>query len=137
MSRISSKDPLVIYFGDHIKSDINALKRHTNWLAAVIVEELEFDSPPIIIHTTAHHLSNRLSTNDQSYIKGNQSKYFSTKFEQTEPDAILPSRSSCWYTYITKHAYLSLSYLSVLANHFDLKHQFEHAKQTKHFVLLY
>ncbi|CAF4509730.1 unnamed protein product, partial [Rotaria socialis] len=40
-------------------------------------EELEFDSSPIIIHTTAHHLSNRLSTNaDQSYIKGNRLQYF-------------------------------------------------------------
>ena len=61
-----------------IKSNINASKRHTNWLAAVIVEELEFDSPPIIIHTTTHHLSRRFSTNDQSYIKGNRSKYFSS-----------------------------------------------------------
>ncbi|CAF3357515.1 unnamed protein product [Rotaria socialis] len=77
LSRISSKDPLVSYFGDHIKSDINTSKRHTNWLAAVIVEELEFDSSPIIIHTTAHHLSNRLSTNaDQYYIKGNRLNYF-------------------------------------------------------------
>ncbi|CAF2201795.1 unnamed protein product, partial [Rotaria magnacalcarata] len=89
-------------------------------------EELEFDSSPIIIHTTAHHLSNRLSTNaDQSYIKGNRLQYFfaspsdsiifdddntnETKFQQTEPDAILSSLSSYWYTYITKHAHLSLS----------------------------
>ncbi|CAF5026327.1 unnamed protein product, partial [Rotaria socialis] len=79
-------------------------------------EELEFDSSPIIIHTTAHHLSNRLSTNaDQSYIKGNQLQYFfaspsdsiifdddntnETKFQQTEPDAILSSLSSYWHTY--------------------------------------
>lgn len=39
MTKISGKDPLVIYFGDHIKSAINALKRRTNWLAAVVVEE--------------------------------------------------------------------------------------------------
>jgi HAD superfamily 5'-nucleotidase-like hydrolase len=155
MTDISEKDPLVIYFGDHIKSDINALKRHTNWLAGVIIEELEFDLPPSIIHTTTHHLPNRSSTVDQSYMKGNRSKYFSsfftspidsiifdndntneTIFEQTEPDAVLPSLSSYWYTYITKHAHLSLSCLSVLANHFDLDHQFEHDQQTKHFVLL-
>ncbi|CAF4636538.1 unnamed protein product [Rotaria socialis] len=90
------------------------------------IEELEFDSSPIIIHTTAHHLSNRLSTNaDQSYIKGNQLQYFfaspsdsiifdddntnETKFQQTEPDAILSSLSSYWHTYIIKHAHLSLS----------------------------
>ncbi|CAM2703756.1 unnamed protein product [Rotaria socialis] len=114
-------------------------------------EELEFDSSPIIIHTTAHHLSNRLSTNaDQSYIKGNRLQYFfaslsdsiifdddntnETKFQQTEPDAILSSLSSYWYTYITKYAHSSLS---VLANHFDVDHQFEHDQQTKHFVLLY
>ncbi|CAF3537092.1 unnamed protein product [Rotaria sp. Silwood1] len=156
MSQISNKDPIVMYFGDHIKSDINALKRHTNWLAGVIIEELEYDSPPTIIHTMTHHVSNRLSTNDQSYIKGNRSKYFSsfftspsdsiifdndnvneTKFEQTEPDAVLPSLSSYWYTYITKHAHLSLSCLSVLANQLDLDHQFQHDEKIKHFVLLH
>jgi HAD superfamily 5'-nucleotidase-like hydrolase len=157
MSQISNKDPLVIYFGDHIKSDINALKRHTNWLAGVIIEELEFDIPPTIIHTTTHHSSNRLSTNGVSYVKGNQSKYFSsfftspsdsiifdndnsneTKLEQTEPDAVLPSLSSSyWYTYITKHAHLSLSCLSVLANHFDFDHEFHHDQQTKHFILMH
>ncbi|CAF0915075.1 unnamed protein product [Rotaria sordida] len=155
MSQISNKDPIVIYFGDHIKSDINALKRHTNWLAGIIIEELEFDLPPTIIHTTKHHLSNRLLINDESYIKGNRSKFFSsfftspsdsiifdhdninqTKFEQTEPDTILPSLSSYWYTYITKHAHLSLSCLSVLANHLDLDHQFQHDENTKHFILL-
>ncbi|CAF4141408.1 unnamed protein product, partial [Rotaria sordida] len=112
MSQISNKDPVVIYFGDHIKADINALKRYTNWIAGVVLEELEFDSPPTVIHTTIHHSS----TNDQSYIKGNQSKYFpsffisptdsiifdynnninETQSEQTEPDAILPSLSSYW-----------------------------------------
>ncbi|CAF3992390.1 unnamed protein product [Rotaria sordida] len=156
MSQISKKDPLVIYFGDHIKSDINALKCYTNWLAGVVIEELEFDSPPIIIHRTSHHLSNRLSINDQSYNKGNRSKYFSsfftsptdsfifdddntnqTKSEQTEPDAVLPSLTSYWYAYITKHAHLSLSCLSVLANHFDLDHQFEHDQQTQHFVIMH
>ncbi|CAF3871518.1 unnamed protein product [Rotaria sordida] len=155
MSQISDKDPIVIYFGDHIKSDINALKRHTNWLAGIIIEELEFDLPPTIIHTTKHHLSNQLLINDESYIKGNRSKFFSsfftspsdsiifdhdninqTKFEQTEPDTILPSLSSYWYTYITKHAHLSLSCLSVLANHLDLDHQFQHDENTKHFILL-
>ncbi|CAF1086740.1 unnamed protein product [Rotaria sordida] len=155
MNQISNKDPIVIYFGDHIKSDINALKRHTNWLAGIIIEELEFDLPPTIIHTTKHHLSNRLLINDESYIKGNRSKFFSsfftspsdsiifdhdninqTKFEQTEPDTILSSLSSYWYTYITKHAHLSLSCLSVLANHLDLDHQFQHDENTKHFILL-
>lgn len=155
MSEISNKDPVVIYFGDHIKSDINALKRHTNWLAGAIIEELEFDSPPTIIHTTTHHLPNRLLTDNESYTKGSRSKYFSsfftspsdsiifqddnikeTKLEQTEPDAVLPSLSSSyWYTYITKHAHLSLSCLSVLANHFDLDHQFKHDQETKHFIL--
>ena len=159
MSQISNKDPLVIYFGDHIKSDINALKRHTNWLAGVVIEELEYDSPPEFIYTKKHHLSNRLITDDQSYIKGNRSKYFSsfftlppesiifkecdnddtnkTKYEQTEPDAILSSVSSYWYAYITKHAHLSLSCLSVLANHFDLDHQFQYDEETKHLVLLH
>jgi HAD superfamily 5'-nucleotidase-like hydrolase len=156
MSKISDKDPLVIYFGDHIKSDINALKCHTNWLAGVVIEELEFDLPPTIIHTTTHHLSNRLLTNNVNYIKGNRSKYFSsfftspsdsiifddkntnkTKLEQTEPDAVLPSLSSYWYTYITKHAHLSLSCLSVLANDFDLDQQFQHDEQTKHFILMH
>jgi hypothetical protein len=65
-----------LYFGDHIKSDIYALKHHTNWLAGVVIEELEFDTPP----ATHLHSSNRLSTNDSSYIKGNQSKYFSSFF---------------------------------------------------------
>jgi hypothetical protein len=148
MSQISNKNPLVIYFGDHIKSDINALKRHTNWLAGVIIEELEFDTPPTIIHTTAHHLPNRSSTDDEFYMKGNRSKYFSSFFtspidsiifdndntNETESDAVL---SSYWYTYITKHAHLSLSCLSVLANHFDLDHQFEYDQETKHFVLLH
>jgi HAD superfamily 5'-nucleotidase-like hydrolase len=146
MSQISQKDPLVIYFGDHIKSDIYALKRHTNWLAGVVIEELEFDTPPI----THLHSSNRLSTNDSSYIKGNQSKYFSSFFtspldsiifdneKQTEPDAILPSLSSSyWYTYITKHAHLSLSCLSVLANHFDLEHEFHYDQETEHFILMH
>ncbi|CAF1220589.1 unnamed protein product [Adineta steineri] len=154
MSQISNKDPIVIYFGDHIKSDINALKRNTNWLAGVIVEELEYDIPPTIIHTTKHYKSNQLSINNELYTKGNHSKYFSsfftspsdsiifdndeTKFEQTNPDALLPAlTSSYWYTYITKHAHLSLSCLSVLANHFDLDHQFEHDQQTKHFVILH
>ena len=144
MSQISHKEPLVIYFGDHIKSDINALKRHTNWLAGVVIEELEFDSPPTILHTNSH----QLLTNNDDYIKGNRSKYFSsffttpsdafifdndqTEYQQTEPDAVLPSLSSYWYTYITKHAHLSLSCLSVLANQIDLDHQFE---QTQHFIL--
>ncbi|CAF3985094.1 unnamed protein product [Rotaria sordida] len=155
ISQISNKDPIVIYFGDHIKSDIHALKRHTNWLAGIIIEELEFDLPPTIIHTTKYHLSNQLLINDESYIKGNRSKFFSsfftspsdsiifdhdninqTKFEQTEPDTILSSLSSYWYTYITKHAHLSLSCLSVLANHLDLDHQFQHDENTKHFILL-
>lgn len=156
MSQISKKDPLVIYFGDHIKSDINALKRHTNWLSGVVIEELEFDSPPIIVHTTTHHLTNELLINDESYVQGNRSKYFSsffsspsdtivfdnddntnqTKCEQTEPDAILPSLSSYWYTYITKYAHLSLSCLSVLANQVDLDHQFHHDENTKHHILL-
>ncbi|CAF5161978.1 unnamed protein product, partial [Rotaria sp. Silwood1] len=43
-----------------------------------------------------------------------------TKFEQIEPDAILPSLSSYWYTYITKHTHLNLSCLSELANYFIL-----------------
>ncbi|CAF1256419.1 unnamed protein product [Rotaria sordida] len=127
----NKKDPLVICFGDHIKSDINALKCYTNWLAGVVIEELEFDSPPIITHRTTHHLSNRLSINDQSYNKENRSKYFS------KPDAVLPSLTSYWYAYITKHAHLSLSCLSVLANHFDIDHQFEHDQQTQHFVIMH
>ena len=157
MSHISGKDPVVIYFGDHIKSDINALKRHSNWLAGVIVEELEYDTPPIVIHTTTHHSSKELSTSDQStYVKGNRSKYFAsfftapsesihfecndntteTKMEQTDPDAVLPSLSSYWYTYITKHAHLSLSCLSVLANHFELDQEFQHNPETEHFILM-
>lgn len=159
MSEISEKEPLVIYFGDHIKSDINALKRYTNWLAGAIIEELEFDSPPpTIIHKSTHHLSNRLVENNECYMKGHRSKYFSsfftspsdsiifdendkneTKFEQTEPDAVLPSLSSSsyWYTYITKHAHLSLSCLSVLANQFDLDHQFQHDQETEHLILMH
>jgi HAD superfamily 5'-nucleotidase-like hydrolase len=144
MSQISNKEPLVIYFGDHIKSDINALKQHTNWLAGVVIEELEYDSPPTIVHTTTH----QLLKNDESYTKGNPSKYFSSFFtapsdsmifdnDQSKPDAVLPPLSSYWYTYITKHAHLSLSCLSVLANDLDLDHQFEHDQQTKHYVLLH
>ncbi|CAF3080413.1 unnamed protein product [Rotaria socialis] len=160
MSQISKQEPIVIYFGDHIKSDINSLKRYTNWLAGVIIEELEFDSPPTIVHTTKHHLINQSLTKDESYIRGSKSKYFSSffsspsdsiifnddddgddninrrKLEQTEPDVALPSLSSYWYTYITKYAHLSLSCLSVLATQVDLDHQFQHDEKTQHFVLL-
>lgn len=154
MDQISNKNTLVIYFGDHVKTDINALKRNTNWLAGIILEELEFDSPPTVIHATTHRLSNRLSTNDKSYIKGNRSKHFhsfftspidpivftgdninETKDEQTEPDAILPSISSYWYSYITRHAHLSLSCLSVLANQVDLDYEFQLDPQSEHFVI--
>ncbi|UJR07753.1 hypothetical protein I4U23_012037 [Adineta vaga] len=140
MNQISGKESIVIYFGDHIKSDINALKRHTNWLAGVVIEELEFDVLPTVIHTSTH----QLATKNELYTKGNPSKYFSsfftspmdsmifhseetneTQFEQTKPDAVLPNLSSYWYTYITKHAHLSLSCLSVLANDFDLNHEFQ------------
>ena len=158
MSRISEKDPVVIYFGDHIKSDINALKRHTNWLAGAVIEELEYDTPPTVIHTTTHHSSKELAASEQAaYVKGNRSKYFAsfftspaesihfdcedtaaeTKMEQTDPDAVLPALSSYWYTYITKHAHLSLSCLSVLANHFDLDQEFHHDPQTEHFILMH
>ena len=145
MKEISQQEPIVIYFGDHIKSDINALKQHTNWLAGVIVEELEFDSPPSIIHAKTHHFTSNIQTYDQ----GNRSKYFSSFFtsplenlifdnaDETEPDIELPSvTSSYWYAYITKHAHFSLSCLSVLANHYDLHHQFEHDENTKHFIVM-
>ena len=154
MGEISDKDPLVIYFGDHIKSDINALKRQTNWLAAVVVEELEFDSPPLTVQTTTHRLTHPSVTTAATYATGQRSKYFSsfftspsdllvagadgietTKFDQTEPDAVLPSLSSYWFTYITKHAHLSLSCLSVLANANDSDRHFEHGQQTEHFIL--
>ena len=114
------------------------MKRHTNWLAGIVLEELEFDTPP----TTSLHSFKQFSTKNSTYIKGNQSKYFSSFFtspanpeEQSEPDAILAS--SYWYNYITKHAHLSLSCLSVLANHFDLDHQFQYDPETKHFILMH
>ncbi|CAF1086470.1 unnamed protein product [Adineta ricciae] len=149
MNRISGKEATVIYFGDHIKSDIKALKSHTNWFAGVVVEELEFDVPPTVVHTKAH----RLAAKNDLYMKGNRSKYFASFFTspmesmdfsnedssetQTKPDAVLPALSSYWYTYITKHAHLSLSCLSVLANEFDLSHEFQSNDETKHFVLLH
>ena len=144
MSRISGIDPIVIYFGDHIKSDINALKRHTNWLAAVVVEELEYDIPPLTIHTSTHHPVK--SSSNSSYQIGNQSKYFSSFFtvpsesiifdnDETQPDVLLKSLSSYWYTYITKHAHLSVSCLSVLANQFDYDHQFKHNEQIQHLIV--
>ena len=155
MAEISGTDPLVIYFGDHIKSDINALKRQTNWLAAVVLEELEFDSPPMTIRTTIHHLCHPSVTKTAAaYATGQRSKYFSsfftsptdllvadadavetTRLEQTEPDAVLPSLSSYWFTYITKHAHLSLSCLSVLANANDADRHFVHNQQTEHVIL--
>lgn len=147
MRKISGKDPIVIYFGDHIKSDINALKRHTDWLAAAVVEELEYDVPPMTIHTKMHHPSKSPSTSS-TYQIGSRSKYFSSFFtspsdsmifdqedEQNEPDLLLKSLSSYWYTYITKHAHLSVSCLSLLANQFDYDHQFEHDEQSRHLIL--
>jgi len=151
MKKFSGKDSIVvIYFGDHIKSDINALKRHTNWLAAVIVEELEYDIPPLTIETKIHQPS---KSSKSIYEIGKSSKYFSSFFtsptdsmifngnstkekdEQNEPDVLLKSSSSYWFTYITKHAHLSLSCLSLLANQFDVDHQFEHDEEIQHFIL--
>ena len=129
MTRITGREPQVIYFGDHIKSDINALKLKTNWFAAVVVEELEFDLPPRMEQTILHQASRRA---DHSYQVGHPSKYFSSFFASA--DDLLSS--SYWYTYITEHAHLSLSCLSVLAKDFDFDHPFEHDPQTKHFVLL-
>ena len=130
MTKITDKDPRVIYFGDHIKSDINALKLNTDWFAAVVIEELEFDLPPQMDQTFRYHSSRRRT--EHSYQVGHPSKYFSSFFASA--DDLLSS--SYWYTYITEHAHLSLSCLSVLANDFDFDHQFEHELQTKHFLLL-
>ncbi|MES1913027.1 MAG: hypothetical protein MHM6MM_005260 [Cercozoa sp. M6MM] len=32
---------LVIYFGDHLESDVKAVRTYTNWLAACVLEELD------------------------------------------------------------------------------------------------
>jgi hypothetical protein len=37
----AAKKPTVIYFGDHLRSDIRAGKTHTSWISAAIIEELE------------------------------------------------------------------------------------------------
>ena len=104
LKKISDHDSVVISFGDHIISDINASKRRTNWLAAVIVEEFEFDSPPIVTHTTAHHPNTTVA--ESSYRIGNISESFASFFivptysiildeaEQNEADLMLSSLSS-------------------------------------------
>lgn len=53
--------------------------------------------------------------------------------EENQPDLML---SSYWYTYITKHAHLSLSCLSILANQFDVEHLFVHDAKTEHFIVM-
>jgi hypothetical protein len=78
MTKLTGNDSRVIYFGDHIKSDINALKFHTDWYAAVVIEELEFDLPPQTEQTFRYHSSRRRTSH--SYQVGHRSKYFYSFF---------------------------------------------------------
>ncbi|CAF1027101.1 unnamed protein product [Didymodactylos carnosus] len=143
-----------------MNSDIVPVKKHTNWLTAAIIEELEYELPPQFNSSTHKHKSSSHKNSMNVYKKYASSKYFhpflsspnellqlETQQQQTEPDILIQSiqqpnnvnngyTASYWHALISKHAHISLSCLSVLT---DIEHdmKFEYQSGTDHVFLIH
>ncbi|CAF1295477.1 unnamed protein product, partial [Didymodactylos carnosus] len=141
-------------------SDIVPVKRHTNWLTAAIIEELEYELPPQFNSSTHQHKSSSHKNSINVYQKYSSSKYFhpflsspnellqleiqQLQEQQTQPDILIQSTkqpnnnnnytASYWHALLSKHAHISLSCLSVLT---ELEHdmKFEYQSGTDHLFI--
>jgi HAD superfamily 5'-nucleotidase-like hydrolase len=142
LSAMTAGDARIIYFGDHIQSDMNAVRQHTNWMTAAVVEELEFETPPLSMFTVVHHPPMPLA---RSYPMGCASSQFGGFFtvrvrqvngddeqQRNEPSSFGPSY---WHNYLIRNAHFAVSCLSILANGFTVDHQFEHDEHVEHFFI--